>query len=120
MFPVRFDDISSDDILKLVADKAAERKTLEYKQKLNIAYGDERAEFLSDISSFANVSGGDIIFGISDERDGTGNATGIPAEIKTLAIDSIPTELGKIEQLIQNGEIPGSRDSAPFQRKHSP
>jgi hypothetical protein len=106
MLPVRFDDIGSDDILKLVVDKAAERKTLEYKQKLNIATGDERAEFLSDISSFANASGGDIIFGISDERDGTGNATGIPAEIKPLDFDSIPTELGKIEQLIQNGIQP--------------
>jgi hypothetical protein len=106
MLPVRFDDIGSDDILKLVADKAAERKTLEYKEKLNIATGDERAEFLSDVSSFANASGGDIIFGISDERDGTGNATGIPSEIKPLGIDSIPTELGKIEQLIQNGIQP--------------
>jgi hypothetical protein len=105
MLPVRFDDIGSDDILKLVTDKATERKTLEYKQKLNIATGDERVEFLSDISSFANASGGDIIFGISDERDGD-NATGIPAEIKPLNIDSIPTELGKIEQIIQNGIQP--------------
>jgi hypothetical protein len=61
MLPVRFDDISSDEILRLVEEKTSERKTLEYKEKLMIGTADERAEFLYDISSFANASGGDII-----------------------------------------------------------
>jgi predicted HTH transcriptional regulator len=78
MLPDRFDDIGSADILRLVDDKTSERKRLEYKEKLTIDTLDQKAEFLADISSFANASGGNIIFGVSDERDENGNATGVP------------------------------------------
>src|ERR1700722_12186415 len=106
MLPVRFDDISSDEILRLVEEKTSERKTLEYKEKLMIGTADERAEFLYDISSFANASGGDIIFGISDERDGTGVSTGPPSEIKPLSIANTAIECGRIENIIQTGIQP--------------
>ena len=51
-------------------------KTLEYKQKLAIG-NRETAEFLADISSFANASGGDILFGVCDERDEEGIRPGL-------------------------------------------
>jgi hypothetical protein len=110
MLPVPFDDISSADVLKLVEEKTSERKTLEYKAQLNIGTGDEKAEFLADISSFANAAGGDIIFGISDERDEEGKATGIPGTIVPLSITNAETERGRISQLIETGiqpRIPG-------------
>jgi len=37
MLPDRFDDITADDILRLVADKVAEHKTLEYKATLSVS-----------------------------------------------------------------------------------
>jgi hypothetical protein len=113
MLPVRFDDIDSADILRLVEDRTSERKRLEYKEKLTIDTGDQKAEFLADISSFANASGGDIIFGISDERDENGNATGVPGEIKPLNIPSVQTELGRIESIIQSGVQPRIPDVHP-------
>jgi Putative DNA-binding domain len=106
MLPVQFEDIRPDDILKLVEDKISERRTLEYKEKLSIGNTDEKAEFLSDISSFANASGGDIIFGVSDERDQRGNATGIPSKVVDLKIANPASECGRIEQLIESGIQP--------------
>jgi len=106
MLPIRFEDITAEDILRLVTDKVAERKTIEYKMMLTIGTTDEKAEFLGDISSFANASGGDVIFGISDERDGSGNATGVPDEIVGLTFSNSGTVCGQIEQIIQNGIQP--------------
>jgi hypothetical protein len=106
MLPIRFEDISSADILRLIQDKVSEHKTLEYKQRLSTGTGDEKAEFLADISSFANASGGDIIFGISDDRDENGMATGIPADIVPLVIGNPASECARIEQLIETGIQP--------------
>lgn len=103
--PERFDDIAAEDILRLVAEKTAECRTLEYKAKLMINTQDEKAEFLSDISSFANASGGEILFGITDERDGN-SATGVPGEIVGLTIDTPASECNRVEQLIRDGIQP--------------
>jgi hypothetical protein len=105
MLPARFDDIGSDDILRLIEDEVEERKRLEYKQALNLINTEDRAEFLADISSFANASGGDIIFGISDRRNG-GNATGIPDAIVPLSLTNLEMEKGRMSQLIETGVQP--------------
>jgi hypothetical protein len=106
MLPVQFHSIGPDDILRLIADRVSEHKTLEYKQKLATGNREETAEFLADISSFANASGGDILFGISDERDEEGRATGIPSRIVPLQIVNSSSECNRIEQLIQTGVEP--------------
>jgi len=106
MLPIGFDDITSEDIMRLVTDKVSERKTLEFKKTLNIGNTEDKAEFLADVSSFANASGGDILFGISDEKGEDGNATGIPSEIVGLTVSNAGTECNRIEQLIQTGLQP--------------
>jgi hypothetical protein len=106
MLPARFEDIDSAAILNLIEDRVAERKTLEYKEKLSVATGDEKAEFLSDISSLANASGGDIIFGVSDERAEGGGATGIPSAITPIEMNNSSAECARIEQLIETGIQP--------------
>ena len=113
MLSARLEDIDSADILRLVNEKTSERRRLEYKEKLNIETGDQKAEFLADISSFANSSGGDIIFGISDERDEGDNATGVPGEVRPLSIASVSNALGKIENIIQSGIQPRIPDVHP-------
>lgn len=42
------------DLQMLIDNEVGEGKSLEYKSELNIGSGDERKEFLADISSFAN------------------------------------------------------------------
>lgn len=110
MLPLRFDDITGEDIVTLVEAKIPERKTLEYKERLNINTNEEKAEFLADISSFANASGGDIIFGISEQRDSERKPTGIPGEITGLLIDNADAERARVEQIVEGGiepRIPG-------------
>src|SRR5260370_34719036 len=103
MLPRRFDDITADHILSLVTDKISERKVLEYKQDLTIGGVDEKAEFLADVSSFANASGGDIIYGISGERDASKKSTGVPDASTPLAISCPATVWGQIQQRIESG-----------------
>ena len=105
MLPARFDDINAEDILRLVADKVGEHKTLEYKAALKVSNTDDKAEFLSDVSSFANASGGDILFGITDEREGS-SATGVPGEVVGLTLANAAAECNRIEQLIRDGIQP--------------
>jgi Putative DNA-binding domain len=106
MLPIRFEDIGPADILRLLEDRTSERKILEYKQALNIGPDNDRAEFLADISSFANASGGDIIFGIADERDDAGKATGAPEAITPLTLGNPIAECSRIEQIIESGIEP--------------
>jgi Schlafen, AlbA_2 len=105
MLSARFDEITTDDILRLVQDKVAEHTTLEYKAALAIDNTEEKAEFLSDISSFANASGGDILFGITDEREGA-SATGVPGEVVGIILANAAAECNRIEQLIRDGIQP--------------
>ncbi len=106
MLPNQFEDIGPDDILRLVENRVSERKVLEYKEALNIGPDNERAEFLADVSSFANASGGDLIFGISDERDEDDRPTGIPKAIVPLQLTNAASECARIEQIIQSGLEP--------------
>jgi hypothetical protein len=105
MLPIRFEDIGPDDILRLIEDKISERKILEYKQALTFDGKEDRAEFLADVSSFANASGGDIVFGISELRDGN-EKTGIPEAITPLQVGNPMTECTRIEQIVESGIQP--------------
>ena len=87
MLPIRFEAIGAEDLMRLLEMKTVEHRTLEYKERLASGNREERAEFLSDISSFANAAGGDILFGIAEERDEDGKATGIPGAIKPLDME---------------------------------
>jgi hypothetical protein len=106
MLPTRFEEISAEDVQRLVDLKIVEHRTLEYKEKLASGNREERAEFLSDISSFANASGGDIIFGIAEERSEDGKTTGIPGSINRLDMENPAIECARIEQMIESGIQP--------------
>lgn len=72
MIQKKFDDIDKSDIELLIENSVPESKTLEYKQELPKKSDRDRKEFLKDVSSFANASGGDLIFGIKDGVDQSG------------------------------------------------
>lgn len=75
------DQITKADIDALITGKRAEAKTLEYKMKLPDRTDEAKKEFLADISSFANASGGDIIYGIEPDKDGNGKTNGEPKAV---------------------------------------
>ena len=83
---------------RLIDGRASESRDIEYKRE---SYGNadrDHGEFLADISSFANTTGGDIILGMSAEA-------GIPTAFSPLAIDA-DAELLRLDNLARSGLQP--------------
>jgi hypothetical protein len=105
MINKRFSDIRKEDIEELVENSVIESKTMEYKLELPWDTVGAKKEFLADISSFANASGGDIIYGIREKKE-EGNNTGEPEEIVGLADVNVDKLIGRIENIIRDGIEP--------------
>jgi hypothetical protein len=102
-----FPDITKDVIDGLVAAKVGERRTLDYKETLNVGSDDEKREFLYDVSSFANAAGGDLVFGIKDQKDSTGKPTGFPEMAVGLPnLGNASAEIARLESLIISAIAP--------------
>ncbi|MCH8183125.1 MAG: ATP-binding protein [Proteobacteria bacterium] len=77
-FDKRLEDITEADLDELVAERVAEGKTLEFKAARTGNRDSDRNEFLADISSFANSSGGHIVYGVREEQGVAAEICGIP------------------------------------------
>ena len=83
---------------QLIDGRASESRDIEYKRE---SYGNadrDHGEFLADISSFANTTGGDIILGMSAEA-------GIPTAFSPLGIDA-DAEVLRLDNLARSGLQP--------------
>lgn len=94
-------DVTKVDLEFLIENEILESKTLDYKQEITLNTNNDKKEFLADVSSFANTSGGDIIFGIK-EKDG------LPCELLGLDVakEDIDSKILQIEDLIRQGIEP--------------
>lgn len=99
MISKQLEKIDLDDLKQLQNNAVSEGKTIEYKQKLPTNSDGDRKEFLADISSFANASGGDLIFGITEEN-------GSPKSIDGVEIANVDEEIRKYENIIRDGIEP--------------
>jgi len=99
MINKNLDKITLDDIKQLQDNAVAEGKTIEYKKLLPSNSDADRKEFLADISSFANASGGDLIFGITEEK-------GSPRSIDGVEVENVDEEIRKYENIIRDGIEP--------------
>ena len=95
------DKITEEDLQSLIDNSVLESKTIEYKQSLPGNSDSDKKEFLADISSFANASGGDLIYGILEDRN-----TGIPKRLEGLAIDNVDREILRLDSMIRDGIEP--------------
>ena len=93
------DDISIDDLQSLIDDKISEKKYIEYKSNLPRKTHKDKKDFLADVSSFANASGGYIIYGMEEKE-------GIATSLK--GIEGINQDEGKLrlENIIRNNIDP--------------
>ena len=102
MIPKSLDEINSADIQSLIGSDIREGRTLDYKQELPGETGDDKREFLADVSSFANTSGGDIVFGVRKEE-------GVAAEILGIAGTDLDAAILRMDGIIATGIQPRVR-----------
>jgi len=101
-----FDEITRADIDALIDNGDSEIKTLEYKRELPGNTSSGKKEFLADVSSFANASGGDVIYGIEAEVDKEGKTTGAPKKVLPLQGTTPDQAILRLEHMVLNGIRP--------------
>ena len=101
MIAKNVEEIEEDDLQALIDSSVLERKTLDYKQSLVGKTDSNKKEFLADVSSFANASGGDLVYGIVQDSE-----TGVPKELVGLSIGNVDQEILRLDNLIRDGINP--------------
>lgn len=84
------EQITQADLQHLIDSASPESQLIEYKRQTYGNSDDQRAEFLADISSFANSLGGDLIIGMGAEN-------GIPTTIN--ALTEADSEILRLESM---------------------
>ncbi len=95
------ESITEDDLKQLIENQVLEKKRLDYKLMLPTNADVDKKEFLGDVSSFANSSGGDLIYGISQD-----NSSGLPRDIVGLDSGNVDREILRLESIIRDGVEP--------------
>ena len=94
--------IVAEDLNALKAAAVREGKTIEYKERIAIETDDQKRKLLASVASFANASGGDIVFGIKAQD-------GVPKEILPLKDFDPDRDVRTLRDIIRS-----HIDPAPF------
>jgi hypothetical protein len=87
------------DLQTLIDNQVPEGKRYDYKQQLPSGTDDDKKEFLYDVSSFANTSGGHLIFGVIEDHL-------IPTAMPGLFGIDIDAVKSRLESIIRDGIEP--------------
>ena len=110
MFTKPLDAIRKADIEALVAAGSRESQSIEYKRDLPGQSDTEKREFLADLCSFANHSGGIVLYGVDAQRGADGRPTGAPGRAIGVATSSPDAEILRLSAIAAAGldpRIPG-------------
>ena len=88
-------EITEEVLLKLYDGQVPEGKTIDYKAELPGTSDAARKDFLADLSSFANASGGHIVYGMEE-------AEGIPTNFLGLSSD-VDQAILRLESMARDG-----------------
>jgi len=94
-----FEELNEADLLSLVKDQVPEKRAIEYKRELPSDTYEGKKEFLADISSLVNASGGHLIFGVQEE-------SGLPIAVVGVPCDDPDRERLRLENIIRDGIEP--------------
>jgi hypothetical protein len=92
------EEIGEAELQRLITGRATESRDIEYKRDCYGNADKDYGEYLSDISSFANTVGGDIIIGI-DAR------AGVPIALSPVSKD-VDAEIVRLENIARSGLQP--------------
>lgn len=92
-------DIDESVLLRLITTPVLESDRIEYKEQLNLTSDDQKKKFLAGVASFANSSGGDMLFGM-EARDGQ------PVALKELVGFNFDRVSLQIRDLLRTGIQP--------------
>lgn len=95
---VQIDELSELHLQALIDNEVPEGRGIDYKLTLPGTTNDAKKEFLDDVSSFANASGGDIVFGVDE-------SAGVPTDLQGLS-DNLDEAMLRIESSIRDGIAP--------------
>jgi hypothetical protein len=94
------EEIGEKDLQLLIDNRISERKNFEYKSQLPGGSDADKKEFLADISSFANASGGTMIYGIKEDENHA------PKELAGLQIVDVDETEARLDSMIRTGISP--------------
>lgn len=100
------DAIDFSDIQALVNNQVPEGKRLDYKQELPDNSDGKKKEFLADVLSFANTSGGDLIFGVSEKPNDALETNDTEHFVCGLSEVDFDAEILRLENMIRDGISP--------------
>ncbi len=86
--------ISGADLERLRTAGFREGKEIEYKEKLNLANDEQKRKFVASIASFANASGGELVFGVRAEN-------GVPKELVPLEAFEPDRDILRLRDIIR-------------------
>jgi hypothetical protein len=95
------ENIAERDLQRLIDTAASESLYIDYKRESYGRSDSDHAEYLADISSFANTSGGDLVIGMTEDR-------GIPTGFSGLSGDP-DAEKRRLEEIARSGLEPRIR-----------
>ena len=101
MLAMKIGEIREEDLIALVESQVVESRTIEYKQQLPKKTPSAKREFLRDVSSFANASGGDLIFGIVEDPK-----SGAAKSVEGLSTENVDQEKSRLGNLVRDGIEP--------------
>jgi len=104
-FDKPIDKLTSADIEELVAEGARESRVLDFKLTLPGRSDGDKKEFLADVSSFANASGGYLLSGIEEARDQDGKKTAKAGAPQGIAANP-DEQIQWMENVVRSGIAP--------------
>ncbi|MBN8589572.1 MAG: ATP-binding protein [Rhodothermia bacterium] len=93
------ESLTESDLLDLIRDGVRESRELDFKQDLHLMTDGEKKEFLADVVSFANASGGYLVFGMAEEG-------GIAKELIGMNIADVELWINGLESMIRDAIQP--------------
>ncbi|MBL8871721.1 MAG: ATP-binding protein [Planctomycetaceae bacterium] len=106
MFEIPIERLTEADIQQLVDSHTLESQYLDFKETLpNLLIDKSKSTMCGDIAAFANASGGDLIYGISEEQSDTQDimcALGIPG----VDVEDADKLIRQITEIVQRGIEP--------------